>query len=71
MPLAKAVSAKSHEFNGQGDETKTDYRKMMRIVLKAGYHSFVGIEYEGSKHTEPEGIMLTKKLLEKVRQEMT
>ncbi len=71
MPLAKAVSAKSHEFNGQGDETKTDYRKMMRIVLKAGYHGFVGIEYEGSKHTEPEGIMLTKKLLEKVRQEMT
>jgi L-ribulose-5-phosphate 3-epimerase len=71
MPLAKAVSAKSHEFNEQGNEVKTDYRKMMRIVLRAGYHGHVGIEYEGSKHSEPEGIQLTKKLLEKVRQEVT
>lgn len=70
MPLAKAVSAKSHEFDDKGNETRTDYRKMMRIVVRAGYHGYVGIEYEGSKHSEPEGIMLTKKLLEKVRQEV-
>ncbi|MBI3863329.1 MAG: TIM barrel protein [Planctomycetia bacterium] len=71
MPLAKAVSAKSHEFNDQGNEVKTDFRRMMRIVVRAGYHGFVGIEYEGSKHSESEGILLTKKLLEKVRQELT
>src|SRR5262249_20701610 len=70
MPLAKAVSAKSHEFNDKGDEVQTDYRRMMRIVVRAGYHGYVGIEYEGSKHSEPEGILLTKKLLEKVRQEL-
>lgn len=70
MPLAKAVSAKSHEFNDKGDEVQTDYRRMMRIVLRAGYHGYVGIEYEGSKHSEPEGILLTKKLLERVRQEV-
>lgn len=70
MPLAKAVSAKSHEFDDKGDETRTDYRRMMRIVVRAGYHGYVGIEYEGSKHSEPEGIRLTKKLLEKVRQEI-
>jgi sugar phosphate isomerase/epimerase len=71
MPFAKGVSAKSHEFDEKGNETKTDYRKMMEIVVKKHkYSSFVGIEYEGSKHTEPEGIKLTKALLETVRSEL-
>ncbi|MCA9266580.1 MAG: sugar phosphate isomerase/epimerase, partial [Planctomycetales bacterium] len=35
MPHAKAVSAKSHDFDRQGNETHTDYRKMMKIVLDA------------------------------------
>jgi sugar phosphate isomerase/epimerase len=71
MPFAKAVSAKSHDFNDQGEETHTDYHKMLKIVVGAGYHGYLGIEYEGSKHSEPEGITLTKKLLEKVRQELS
>lgn len=71
MPFAKGVSAKSHDFNDQGDETRTDYRKMMKIVLDAGYHGFVGIEYEGGKLSESDGIKATKKLLEKVRDEMS
>ncbi|HUY89365.1 MAG TPA: sugar phosphate isomerase/epimerase family protein [Pirellulales bacterium] len=71
MPYAKAVSAKSHDFNEQGEETETDYRKMMKIVLDAGYHGYVGIEYEGSQLSEPEGIKATKKLLEKVRAELS
>ena len=33
-----------YDFNAQGDETKIDFRKMMKIVLGAGYHGFVGIE---------------------------
>lgn len=70
MPFAKGVSAKSHEFDSAGNETKTDYRRMMKIVVDAGYRSFVGIEFEGDKHSEPEGIRLTKKLLERIRQEM-
>ncbi len=68
MPYAKAVSAKSHDFDEQGNETKTDYFKMMDIVLKAGYHGYVGIEYEGGKLSETDGIMATKKLLERVRE---
>ena len=48
MPFAKGVSAKSHEFDVQGNETKTDFIKMMKIVLDAGYSGFVGVEYEGS-----------------------
>ena len=38
----------------------------MDIVLKAGYHGYVGIEYEGSKISEDDGIVATKKLLERV-----
>lgn len=70
MPFAKGVSAKSHDFDSQGNETRTDYRKMLKIVLDAGYRGYIGIEYEGSKLSEPEGIKATKKLLETVRGEM-
>jgi sugar phosphate isomerase/epimerase len=72
MPFAKGVSAKSHEFDpATGEETKTDYHKMMKIVVKDhSYHGFVGIEYEGSQLPEPDGIKATKKLLEKVRAEL-
>ena len=71
MPYAKAVSAKSHNFNEDGDEKDTDYSKMMRIVLDAGYRGYVGIEYEGSNLSEMDGIAATKILLEKVRDELT
>jgi len=72
MPYAKGVSAKSHDFDDQGNETHTDYRRMMKIVLDAGYHGRVGIEYEGDvrKLSEPEGIRATKRLLERIRTEM-
>ncbi len=71
MPFAKAVSAKSKKFNDLGEEVNIDYRRMMNIVLDAGYHGYVGIEWEGGKPSEVEGIRLTKALLEKVRSEMT
>jgi sugar phosphate isomerase/epimerase len=71
MPYAKAVSAKSHDFDAEGNEIHTDYRQMMRVVLDAGYRGYVGIEYEGNKVGEPEGIRLTKQLLERVREELT
>ena len=71
MPFAKGVSAKSHDFDAAGEETKTDYRRMMKIVLAAGYHGYVGVEYEGSRLPEPEGIRATKKLLERIRTELT
>lgn len=70
MPFAKGVSAKTHEFNEAGDEVRTDYRKMMKIVKAAGYKGYVGIEYEGTQLKEADGIIATKKLLEKVFAEM-
>jgi sugar phosphate isomerase/epimerase len=68
MPFAKAVSAKSHVFDEAGDEREMDYFRLMRIVLDAGYRGYVGIEYEGSETSEPEGIRSTKALLERVRE---
>jgi L-ribulose-5-phosphate 3-epimerase len=70
MPFAKGVSAKSHEFDADGDEVRTDYRRMLKLVTDAGYRGWVGIEYEGKELGEPEGILATKKLLERVRSEL-
>jgi sugar phosphate isomerase/epimerase len=67
MPYAKGVSAKSHVFDAEGNEVRTDYNKMMKIVLDAGYHGYVGIEWEGDRPGEVEGIRLTQKLLERIR----
>lgn len=66
MPYAKAVSAKTNDFNKTGDEIHTDYMKMMKIVKDAGYKGWVGVEYEGKELGEYEGIKATKALLEKV-----
>lgn len=71
MALAKAVSAKSKEFDTAGNEVESDYRRMVQTVLAAKYHGYLGIEYGGERMSEPEGIRATKKLLEKVRDELS
>jgi len=68
MPFARAVSAKSHAFDEEGNEREMDYVRLMRIVLDAGYRGYVGIEYEGTELSEAEGILATKALLERVRE---
>ena len=70
MPYARAVSAKSHDFDDAGNETNTDYFKMMKIVLDAGYRGYVGIEYVGDSMPEFDGTAATKALLERVRAEL-
>ena len=71
MPYAKAVSAKSHDFDAEGNETRTDYHRMMKIVLDAGYRGYVGVEYEGRKDSEVVGIEKTINLLRRVRVDLT
>lgn len=66
MPFAKAVSAKTHDFDDLGNEKDTDYMKMMRIVKDHGYTGYVGIEYEGRTLSEEEGIITTRDLLNRV-----
>ncbi len=67
MPFAKGVSAKSYDFGDDGKETKLDFARILKIVTDAGYKGFVGIEYEGGRLSEPEGIRATKRLLESLK----
>lgn len=65
LPYAKAVSAKSYNFNEEGEDRKIDYYRMMKIVKGSGYDGYIGIEYEGTEKSEHEGILITRKLMEK------
>ena len=68
MPHARAVSAKSHDFDdATGQETELDYLRLLGLVKDAGYRGWVGIEYEGNRLSEPDGVRATKALLERVR----
>ncbi|MFL5730222.1 MAG: sugar phosphate isomerase/epimerase family protein [Cytophagaceae bacterium] len=70
LPYAKGVSAKSFDFDAEGNETTIDFRKMLSLVKASGYQGYIGIEYEGERMSEEDGIRATKKLLEKVRAEL-
>lgn len=69
MPFAKAVSAKSYAFDKDGNETTMDYPKIMQIVHDSGYRGYVGVEFEG-KTDAKKGIVATRKLLEKCRDQI-
>jgi sugar phosphate isomerase/epimerase len=63
LRFAKAVSAKSHVFDAQGNEREIDYFRIMKMVKEVGYKGFVGVEFEGSEVSEEKGIELTRDLL--------
>ena len=69
LPYAKGVSAKTYDFDASGNCVETDYHKMFSLLNKSGFEGYVGIEYEGSKLSEEEGIKKTKQLLEKIASE--
>jgi len=66
MPYAKGVSGKSYDFDENGNETTMDFYRLMKIVKDSGYKGYVDVEYEGSRLSERDGIIATKKLLKKV-----
>ena len=66
LPFAKAVSAKTIDFDEKGDCIETDYYRMLKIVKDAGFRGYIGVEYEGEKLGEDEGILKTKALIERV-----
>ncbi|GAB4028324.1 sugar phosphate isomerase/epimerase family protein [Spirosoma gilvum] len=80
MPYAKGISAKTHKFDANGNETETDFRRMFKIIKDAGFKGYVGIEYEGGLMNmynptagylpTTDGIKATKLLLERVRTEL-
>lgn len=65
LPFAKGVSAKSYDFDKNGNQPKIDYSRLMNIVIKSGFSGYIGIEFEGTSQAEEDGIKNTKKLLEK------
>lgn len=71
MPLARAVSAKSYDFDAAGRETTIDYARMLGIVLDAGYRGHIGIEYEGTRLSEADGIRATRDLLRRTLADVT
>lgn len=66
MPFAKGVSAKTHDFDENGNETQIDYVRMMKIISDSGFKGYIDVEYEGNKLSEDEGIKATIALLKKV-----
>ncbi len=65
MPYAKGASFKCYDFGPDGNETRIDMGRMMDVVLGAAYHNWVGIEYEGNRLTEFEGIAAAKRFLDR------
>ncbi len=65
MPYAKAVSAKCFDFDEDGNEKFIDFEKMMEIVFKHNYHGYVGVEYEGGRLNDIEGVAACIKLLKR------
>ncbi len=71
MPYAGAFSAKSFDFDEQGNETKIDFLKMFTLMRASAYRGYVGVEYEGEKLSEDSGIRATIKLIKKVREQLS
>lgn len=71
MPYAKGVSAKSNDFDEQGNEVRLDYERILKIVKDAGYTGYIGVEYEGTRLSEPEGIRATVELLKRAGKKVT
>jgi sugar phosphate isomerase/epimerase len=65
LPYAKGVSAKTYDFDSNGEQPLMDYRRLINIVKASGFKGYIGIEYEGINQPEDEGVLNTQKLLKK------
>lgn len=65
LPFAKGVSAKTYDFDGNGEQPLIDYKRMLDIVKASGFKGYIGVEFEGNTQPEEEGIRKTKALVEK------
>jgi sugar phosphate isomerase/epimerase len=67
MPYATAVSAKCYDFGPDGEETTIDFARMLRLVRAAGYRGHIGVESEGERLSERDGVLAAKALLERTQ----
>lgn len=52
-------------FDKNGNQPLMDYKRLIDIVKKSGFKGYIGIEFEGNKGDEEEGVRKTKALLAK------
>ena len=71
MPYAKGASAKTYDFDADGNETTIDYVRIMNIVCdpQFSFSGYVGVEFEG-RGDSMEGIKKSKGLLVRVRDQL-
>jgi sugar phosphate isomerase/epimerase len=65
MPHAVVVSAKTHDFDAAGNQIEWDYFRLMKIIADAGFRGIVAIEYEGKNLAPVEGVLASKRLIER------
>jgi hypothetical protein len=65
LPYAKGVSAKTYDFDGNGEQPLLDYKRLLGIVKSSGFKGYIGVEFEGINQSEEEGIRNTQLLLKK------
>lgn len=65
LPFAPAVCAKALAFDDDGNETRTDFYKMMKIIFESDYSGVISIEFEGHGVDPIKGSLMTKRLIEK------
>ena len=65
LPFAKGVSAKTYDFDANGEQSLLDYKRLIGIVKKSGFKGYMGIEFEGNTQPEEEGVRKTKRLVQK------
>jgi len=65
LPFAKGVSAKTYDFDENGEQPKMDYNRLIDLVKASGFTGYIGIEFEGETQAEFQGIRKTQALLEK------
>ncbi|MEM9701766.1 MAG: TIM barrel protein, partial [Planctomycetota bacterium] len=77
-PYAKGMSAKTYDFPEAAPSAVTagrglqfDLAEMCKIVTDAGYHGYIGVEYEGGKLSERDGVVRTREILEAAREKLS
>lgn len=70
MPLAKGVSVKPRVWDAHGNQSDIDLKRMMKIVVDAGWRGHCGIEH-GTEGKELASIVELRKQLEAVRTELS
>jgi hypothetical protein len=65
LPFAPAICAKALKFDAKGNETRTDFFRMLKIIYESDFSGVISIEFEGGGIDPIEGSLKTKALIKK------